>query len=189
MLIFITGLVIFFAIHLVRMLAPEWRRTQIKNIGENKWKGVYSIISIIGLGLIIWGYSQAKIDSDIIYTPPSWGAHVALLLVAIALILVIAANLPTGKIKQAVKHPFLLAVKLWAFAHLLANGDVASIILFGSFLVYAVWNRIAVKRRGGANPVANSSTSDMISIVLGLAIWAILVFGAHNWLFGVNPIA
>ena len=189
MLYLVLGLAIFFAIHLVRMLAPEWRNARLASMGENKWKGIYSLISLLSLVLIVWGFGQARIGATQLFTPPSWGAHVALLLMAIAFILMMAANLPTGRIKQALKHPFLVSIKLWAFAHLLANGDLASAVLFGSFLAYAVWNRISVKRRGGANPVANSSSSDLIAVVSGLAIWAGFVYWGHEWLFGVNPIA
>jgi uncharacterized membrane protein len=158
-------------------------------MGEGKWKGLYSLISLIGLVAIIWGYGEARPGAMQLFTPPSWAPHLAILLMAIAFILMMAANLPTGRIKQAVKHPFLASIKIWAFAHLVANGDLASAVLFGSFLAYSVWNRISVKRRGGANPKANSPSSDIIAIVSGLAIWAGLLFWAHEWLFGVNPIA
>lgn len=189
MLYLIFGLIIFFAIHLVRMLAPGWRNATMSSMGERKWKGLYSLVSFVGLGLIIWGFGKARIDTPVLFDPPSWAPHLAILLMAIAFILMMAANLPTGRIKQAVKHPFLTSVKIWAFAHLLVNGDLASAILFGSFLVYSVWNRIALKRRGDANPVANSSSSDAIAVVSGLAIWAVTLYWAHDYLFGVNPIA
>ena len=189
MLYLIIGLAIFFAIHLVQMLAPEWRLAKISSMGEGKWKGLYSLVSLVGLVAIVWGFGLARPDAAQLFTPPSWGSHVALVLMAIAFVLMMASNLPTGKIKQAVKHPLLASIKIWAFAHLLANGDAASAVLFGSFLIYSVWNRIAVKRRGGANPVANSPTSDIIAIVSGLAIWAVFVYWAHEWLFGVNPFA
>ncbi len=189
MLYLILGLAIFFAIHTVRMLAPQWRNEKIENMGEGKWKGIYSLVSLIGLVVIIWGYDQARPDAMQLFIPPSWAPHLALLLMAISLVLMMAANLPTGRIKQALKHPFLASVKIWAFAHLVANGDLASAILFGSFLIYSVWNRISVKRRGGAKPGPGSISNDLIAIVTGLAIWAGLVFWGHEWLFGVNPIA
>lgn len=189
MLYLILGLVIFFAIHFVRMFAPEWRNAKLKSMGEGKWKGIYSLISLVGLVVIVWGFGQARVDATQLFTPPAWAPHLAIALMAIAFILMMAGNLPTGKIKQVVKHPFLASVKIWAFAHLLANGDLASALLFGSFLIYSVWNRISVKRRGGANPVANSPTSDMIAVVSGLAIWAVTLFWGHEWLFGVNPFA
>ena len=189
MLLLIIGLVIFFAIHLVRMVLPLQREAIIASIGEAKWKGMYSIISILSLILLIWGYARARVDAPILYDPPHWAPWVAVILMAIAFILMMVGNLPAGKIKQAVKHPFLASIKIWAFAHLLVNGDLASIILFGSFLAYVVWNRFSVVQRSGPDPVATSSTSDILSIVSGLLIWALLLFWLHQWLFGVNPIA
>ena len=189
MFIFIFGLAIFFALHLVRMLAPQWRQAKIAQMGENKWKGLYSLVSLVSLGLIIWGYATARPDAPILYSPPKWTSHINMVLMAIAFVLMMAANLPTGKIKQAVKHPFIAAIKIWAFGHLLANGDLASLLLFGTFLVYAVWNRISLKRRGAPNPVATSSSSDLIAIISGLVIWGVFVYWAHEWMFGVNPIA
>ncbi|MCF6320950.1 MAG: NnrU family protein [Rhizobiaceae bacterium] len=189
MLYFIVGLIIFFAIHMVRSVAPQWRDARIASMGELKWKALYSILSLAGFMLLIRGFAQIRPDVPILFTPPVWAPHLASALMAIAFIFMVAAYAPTGRIKQAVKHPFLLAIKIWAFAHLLANGDLASAILFGSFLAYSVWDRIAVKRRGAPNPVGTSVIGDFLAVVLGLAFWALFVFWAHEWLFGVNPIA
>ncbi len=189
MLYFIVGLVLFFAIHLVNVVAPDWRNAKIASMGEMKWKAAYSILSLGGFLLMIRGFAQIRPDAPILFTPPAWAPHLASLLMAIAFIFMVATYLPTGKIKQAVKHPFLLAIKIWALAHLLSNGDLASLILFASFLAYAVWNRIALKRRGAPNPVATSKSSDYIAVVAGLAFWAVFIFWGHEWLIGVNPIA
>ncbi len=189
MIYLVFGLVVFFGIHMIRTLAPQWREATIASIGEGKWKGLYSLVSLVGLVLLVWGYSQARDSAPILYSTPDWGPHLASLLVTIALILLVASNLPAGKINQAVKHPFLVAVKVWAFAHLIANGDLTSVLMFGSFLAFAVVNRIAVKRRGEPNPVSVSSSSDILSIVIGLGLSALLIFWLHEWLFGVNPIA
>jgi uncharacterized membrane protein len=189
MVYLIIGLAAFFSVHLVRIVAPQWREAIIASMGEGKWKGIYTVISVLGLVLLIWGFGQARADAPILFTPPVWASHLALLLMAIAFILMMAGNLATGKIKQAVKHPFLASIKIWAFAHLLANGDLASAILFGSFLIYAVWGRIAAKRRSDPDPVAVSKSSDIISVVSGLVIWVLVVFWLHDWLIGVNPIA
>jgi uncharacterized membrane protein len=185
----ILGLAVFFAIHLVTMLAPQWREAKIASLGENKWKGIYTVASLIGFVLIIWGYGLARPDAAELFTPPDWAPHLVMVLMAIAFVLMMAGNLPTGRIKQAVKHPFILSIKVWAFSHLLANGDLASAILFGSFLIYAIWNRINLKRRGAPDPVAVSSTSDIIAVVSGLAIWAVVLFWLHEWAIGVIPIA
>ncbi len=189
MLYLIAGLVIFFAIHLTTMIAPQWREARIASMGENRWKGLYSLSSMVGMVLIVWGYSKARPDAPELFTPPAWAPHLVILLMAIAFILMMAGNLPAGRIKQAVKHPFILAIMIWAFAHLVSNGDLASAILFGSFLVYAVWNRISLKRRGAEDPVAVSKTSDTIAVVSGLVIWAAVVFWLHDLAIGVNPIA
>jgi uncharacterized membrane protein len=189
MIYLILGLVVFFAGHLVRIVAPQWRVNTIASIGEKKWKGLYSVASLAGLALLIWGFTQARPDAPDLFTPPDWGSHVALSLMAIAFILMMAGNLPTGKIKQAVKHPFVTSVKIWALVHLLVNGDLASAILFVSFLAFAIISRIAAKRRGEEDPVAISSTSDLIAIVSGLVIWALVAFWLHEWAIGVNPIA
>ena len=111
MIYLILGLVIFFAIHLVTMLAPKWREAKIASLGENKWKGIYSIASLVGFVLIIWGYSLARPDAVELFTPPNWAPHLAIALMAVAFIFMMAGNLPAGRIKQAVKHPFVLSIK------------------------------------------------------------------------------
>ncbi len=183
MTLLILGLLVFLGIHTVRMVAPDWRLARIAAMGEGRWKGVYSLVSLAGLVLIIFGWRAAPHIE--LYTTPFWMAHLAILLMALALISLMVSNLPAGKLKPALKHPMLLAVKLWAFAHLLVNGDLASVLLFGSFLAWAVWNRIAVKRRGGAVAKPGPVTNDIIAVVSGLAIWAILIWKAHVWIAGV----
>ncbi len=188
MLVLITGLVVFFAIHSVRIVAPDWRQARIATMGEGAWKGLYSLVSLIGLALIIWGYGIARGETELLFVAPHWLKMIALGLMAISMILVVAAELKPGRIKQAVKHPMLLAVKIWALAHLIFNGDTASLVLFGTFLAWAIWDRIVVKRRGQSDPVATSASSDFIAIVVGLAIYGVLVMFLHQWLFGVAPV-
>lgn len=187
MLIFILGLVVFFAIHVVRMLAPGFREAQIAKMGEGPWKGIYSLVSALGLGLIIWGWMRYRLDAPEIYTPPEWGWHATLLLVLVALILNFAAYVPTGKIKATVGNPFLLAVILWSIGHLVANGDLASLILFGSFLIYSVWNLIAVVGRDQPTPVFATYWGDVLAVALGLGTYVVLILWLHVWLFGVPP--
>lgn len=189
MLILIVGLILFLGIHSVRMVAPGWRDGVIATRGEGIWKGIYSLVSLLGLVAIVWGYGAARQVAPVLYAPPQWLSHVTLVLMWPALILLVASQMPAGKIKKAVKHPMILAVKIWAFAHLLANGDLASLLLFASFLPWGVWNRIDVKRRG--DPVFESVTvrSDIIACVVGTAIYVWLVVQGHAWLFGVAPVA
>jgi len=181
------GLIIFFGVHAVRMLAPGYRLGQIEALGEGPWKGMYSAASIAGLALIIWGWMHFREYAPDIYFPPDWSRHIAAMLVLFASILIFAAYLPTGRIKAAVGHPFLLAVILWSIAHLVANGDLASVLVFGSFLIYAVWNRIAVAGRPEPAPVFVSVRGDILAIVMGLLAYVIFALWIHSWLFGVAP--
>lgn len=188
MWIFILGLVIFFGLHAVRMLAPQFREAQITKRGEMAWKGIYSLASLAGLALVVWGWMQYRVDAPEIYTPPTWGPHATLLLVLVALIFNFAAYAPTGKIKAAVGNPFLMAVIFWSVGHLVANGDLASVILFGSFLVYAMWNLVAVVGRDQQAPVFKTYMGDVLAVALGLTAYVILVLWLHVWLFGVAPV-
>jgi len=187
--ILIAGLAIFLGIHTVSIVAPEWRAAQVARVGEGPWKGLYSVIAAIGLGLLIYGYGVARQQPLALYTPPAALRHLALLVMVPVFPLFVAAYFP-GRIQAAAKHPMLLATKLWATAHLLANGTLADVLLFGGFLVWAIADRVSVKRRPprsipGAPP---RPFNDAIALVVGLAIYALLVFGGHRWLFGVSPL-
>ena len=187
--ILLVGLVLFLGIHSVSIVAPGWRAAQVARLGEGPWKGLYSGIAAVGLGLLIYGYGVARQSPVVLYTPPPALRHLALLLMLPVFALLLAPYLP-GRIRTATKHPMLLAVKLWAFAHLLANGTLADVLLFGGFLVWAVADRISVKRRApraipGAPP---RPFNDVIVVVVGLALYALFLFGAHRWLFGVSPL-
>lgn len=187
MLILILGLVVFFAVHAVRMVAPGWRQQQLA-ANERRWKGLYSLVSLVGFVLIVWGWTAYRPEAAEIYTPPDWGRYVAELLVLLAFISLPAAYAPAIHIRRWTGgHPMLAAVILWSAGHLFANGDLASILLFGSFLVYSVVDRIAVVSRGPV-PVAGAGwRGDLIAA--GIGIVAYLVFGLwlHGWLFGVSP--
>jgi uncharacterized membrane protein len=187
----ILGLLIFLGIHSVRIAAPQWRRAQIASMGLNKWKGLYSAASLIGFALIIWGYALARPEAALIYEPPVWMKHVALTLMLFAFVFWAVSQLPAGRIKARVRHPLLLAVKIWAVAHLLANGDAASLLLFLGILAWAVIDRISVKRREAAGEraeiIAGPVTNDLIAIAVGIAVYGLFVWKAHAWLFGVSP--
>src|SRR5690606_1385968 len=134
---------LFLGVHCVRILAPDWRLRRIAAMGEAKWKGLYSLVSLAGLVLLVWGYALARPEAAILYEPATWLRHVAALLMVLALISFTAYLLPAGRLKPVLKHPMLVSVKAWALAHLLANGDLASILLFGAFLAWAVAARIS----------------------------------------------
>jgi uncharacterized membrane protein len=158
-------------------------------LGEAKWKGVYSLVSIVGFVLLVVGFGMARQNPVVLYAPPTWMRHLAMLLLVPVFPLFLATYLP-GRIKSAAKHPTLLATKLWAFAHLLAAGRLADVVLFGAILAWAVADRISFKRRtqralSGAKP---SPYNDVIAVVGGLAIYALLLLGGHRWLIGVSPL-
>ncbi len=190
MSLLIVGLVLFLGVHSVAIFAPVLRAGTIRALGEGAWKGLYALVSLVGFVLIGYGFGLARQTPVILYSPPSWLRYVAVILMLPVFPLVLAAYLP-GRIKTAAKHPMLAAVKLWAFAHLLANGMLADVLLFGGFLAWAVADRISLKRRSTpqAPPTAPPGRwNDAIAAVLGLAIYALLIGWAHGRLFGVSPL-
>lgn len=185
MALLIVGLVFFLGIHSTRMVAPGFRDSMLARMGENGWKGVYSLVSLAGLVLLIWGYVLARPSAPVLYVTPYGMVHLTATLMVFSFVSMMVGNLKPGRLKPLLKHPMLLSVKIWAFAHLLVNGDLASILLFGSFLAWAVWNRIAVKRRGAPLPEAGPVSNDIVAIVSGLVIWVLFVWKLHEWLIGV----
>lgn len=190
MAILILGLVVFFAAHTLATL-PERRQAAMDRAGgEERYRGAFSLVSLVGLVLIVWGYASAPFVP--VWTPPVWTRHLALLLMLPAMIFLVAAYAPTGRIKARLRHPMLVAVKIWALAHLLANGDLASIVLFAVFLAWAVYDRISVKRRERAGliapPVAGPARNDAIVLVVGLIVYVVFLLWLHELLIGVSPI-
>jgi uncharacterized membrane protein len=186
----IVGLVLFLGVHSVVIVAPTLRARTIQRLGEGAWKGLYALVSLLGFVLICYGFGQARQAPVILYSPPTWLRHVALILMLPVFPLVLAAYLP-GRIKTAAKHPMLAGVKFWALAHLLANGSLADVLLFGGFLFWAVADRISLKRRSTPQVVRTAPPgpwNDVIAVVLGLAIYALLIGWAHVRLFGVSPL-
>ncbi len=192
MLVLIVGLVLFLGVHCVSIVAPQWRLAMIGRLGEGPWKGLYSAVSAVALVVLIVGYGMARREPVVLYTPPAALRHVALLLMLPVFPLFIAAYFP-GRISRVVKHPMLLSVKIWATAHLIANGTLADVVLFGAFLAWAVADRISVKRRAaieghqvpGAPP---SAVNDAIAVVAGLVVYVVFLFWAHRLLIGVSPL-
>ena len=186
----ILGLMVFLGAHSLRILAGDWREAQVARLGENRWKGVYSLISALGLGLIIWGYGMARVDSPVLWGTPLWTRHLAALLTLPAFILLVAAYLPGSHIKAAVGHPMVAAVKIWALVHLLANGKLSGAVLFGAFLAWAITDFVSARRRdraaGRTYPVTGWSR-DALVIVIGLVAWALFALYGHAWLIGVRP--
>ncbi len=184
----LAGLVLFLGIHSVSIVAPAWRNATAARLGDPAWKGLYALLSLAGFVLIVLGYAAARQQPVVLWTPPSFMRHVAALLMLPAFVLLLAAYLP-GRIRSASRHPMLLATKLWATAHLLANGTLADVVLFGAFLAWAVADRISLKRRAPrAVPGApRSAANDAIAVVGGLALYGLFAFWAHAAWIGVAP--
>jgi uncharacterized membrane protein len=190
MLYLIVGLVLFLGVHSTEIVAPTFRSRAVARLGEGAYKGMYSLLSIIGFVVLIWGYGLARQHPILVYAPPVWTRHLALLLMLPVFPLLLAAYLP-GRIKAALKHPMLAAVKLWALAHLLANGMLADLLLFGGFLIWAVADRISVKRRAVLRPLPGpppGKANDAIAVLGGLALYVVFVFWLHTKLIGVPPL-
>jgi uncharacterized membrane protein len=191
MWLLIVGLVLFLGVHSVAIVSPTLRARTIRRSGEGAWKGMYALLSLIGFVLICYGFGLARQAPVILYSPPTWLRHVALILMVPVFPLLAAAYLP-GRIKTAAKHPMLAAVKFWALAHLLANGTLADVVLFGGFLAWAVVDRISLKRRSTPQTLRAARPgpwNDVVAVVLGLAIYALLIGWAHARLFGVSPLS
>lgn len=187
MSIFLIGLLIFFGIHSISIVSESWRDCMVNKIGQWPWKGVYSLVSIVGFVLIIWGYGIAHHDSVVLYSPPIWLQHFSMLLLLPVFPLLIAAYFP-GRIKAAINHPMLLSTKLWAIGHLLVNGSLIDVILFGSFLVWAVWDWISLQYRFPRSiPGAPSSNfNDMFAWIVGCGLYFVFIFWLHELVIGIS---
>ncbi|HET8800880.1 MAG TPA: NnrU family protein [Marinobacter sp.] len=189
MAVLIVGLILFLGVHSLSIVNEPLRNRLHTSLGEGAFKGLYSLVSLVGLVLIVWGYGSARMDPTVVYTPPGWLRHLAMLLLIPVFPLLFATYFP-GRIKAKLGHPMLTAIKLWALAHLLANGMLHDLLLFGAFLAWAVADRISMKRRT-QRPIATlpaSKANDAIAVAGGLAVYVVMVFWAHQWLFGVAPV-
>jgi uncharacterized membrane protein len=192
MLVLIAGLLLFLGVHSTRVFADAWRTQQIGRLGAGRWKVLYTVVSLIGFGLLVWGFGMARAQPVLLWAPPHWTHHVAALLVLVAFILVVAAYVPGTHIKAAVGHPMVLGVKVWAAAHLLANGTLADVLLFGSFLVWAIYTYAASRRRdraAGTRYPAAGAGRDVLAVVIGVVAFGLFAAVGHRWLIGVDPFA
>jgi uncharacterized membrane protein len=187
LVILILGLAAFIAPH-VFVTQREARAAAVARLGEGPYKGLFSLVSIVGVVLIAWGFAQYRASGPIeLWSPPTWTRHLAAVLVWPAIVLIVAAYIP-GHIKLRLKHPMLAGVKLWALAHLLANGDLGSILLFGGILAWAVFDRISLKRRTdpGAPPIpAGGWRNDVAAVIVGTLVYLALGFWFHPLVIGV----
>ncbi|GAB3503137.1 NnrU family protein [Curvibacter fontanus] len=186
----IAGLVIFLGVHSLRMLAGGWRTRMRARMGAGAWKGLYSLVSLAGLVLIVYGFDLAREQPVLLWTPPAGLRHATSALTLLAFVLLAAAYVPGNAIKARVHHPMVLGVKTWALAHLLVSGMLAQQLLFGAFLLWAVANFSASRRRDrrdGVSYAAGGMTATVITVVLGVAAWAAFAYGLHGLLIGIKP--
>jgi uncharacterized membrane protein len=190
MAILIIGLVLFLGVHSTRVFAEGWRTATVARIGETPWKGMYALVSIATFALLVWGYGMARQAPVVVWTPPRGMAHVTALLTLVAFVLFVAAYVPGNQIRAKLHHPMILGVKTWAFAHLLSNGTLADIVLFGAFLAWAVIDYAAARRRDRANGtvyLAGHGSRTAIAVVVGIVAWVVFAFWLHGPLIGVRP--
>lgn len=190
MALLILGLVLFLGPHSVRVFAEAWRGATIARIGEKRWKGIYSIVSIVGFVLLIWGFVQAR-GAVQLWSPPAFMRYGTAVLMLPVFAIFVAARVPRNAIKARLHHPQVLSVKLWAFAHLLSNGSLADVILFGSFLVWAILSFSAARKRdraAGTFYPPGTARGTIVCVAAGLAIYAAFMMGLHRWLFGISPL-
>ena len=188
--VLILGLVLFLGAHSLRIFADGWRARQIARLGEKKWKGLYALTSLIGFALICWGFGLARHHPVLLYTPLPWLVRLNALLTLVAFVLFVAARVPRNGIRARLHHPQVLAVKVWAFGHLLATGMLHDVVLFGAFLLWAVVLFAASRRRDrreGTVYPPGTAKGTIIAIVAGVVGWALFAFWLHALLIGVKP--
>jgi uncharacterized membrane protein len=190
MTVLILGLVLFLGMHSARIVAEPARRRFIAQRGENAWKGLYSIVSVAGLVLMVWGWGLARAEPVLVWNPPLATRHVAALGVLVAFVILAGAYVPGNPIKARLHHPMVLGVKVWALAHLVSNGFLHEILLFGGFLVWAVLSFRAARARDRADGTVfppGTTARGAVTVAVGVVLWAVFAFWAHGWLFGVRP--
>jgi len=191
MQLLIAGLVLFLAAHSTRIFADGWRTAMLERVGEKPWKGLVTVVSIAGFALIVIGYGQLRTAPVPLWEPPFWTRHLSLLLNLLAFILLTAAYVPRNVIKARIGHPMVAGVKVWALAHLISNGNLADVLLFGSFLLWAVLDFRASRRRDRENEVsypAGNLLGSFGTLAIGTVAWFVFVKWLHLQLIGVSPL-
>lgn len=189
--ILVLGLVVFLGAHSVRLVAEDWRNGRVAAVGENRWKRIFTVVSLVGVALTAWGYSMARQEPVLLWASPAWTRHAAALLVLFAFILISSAHSPPNHFRATLHHPMYAGTALWAIGHLLANGMLADLLLFGGFLAWSiagflVWR--ARDRAAGRSYPAGTARGTIGAIVVGTVIWAVFAFLLHGPLIGVRPI-
>ena len=190
MSLLVVGLLVFLGVHSVRIVAEPWRQGMRARVGENAWKGAYSLASAAGLALIVWGYALSRQAPMALWQPMGWARHVASALTWLSFVLLTAAYVPGNGLKARLGHPMLIGVALWALAHLLANHTLADLLLFGGFLAWSVAVFIAARKRDrAAGTVYPPGRADrtVITLVVGVVAWTVFALWLHAWWIGVRP--
>ena len=191
MTVLIAGLLIFLGVHSVRIFGEDWRTRQFARLGEARWKGWYSLASVLGLGLIVWGVGLSRSHPLMVWAPPAGMRHLTSLLTLPAFVLLVAAYVPANRIKRFVGQPMVAGVALWAIAHLLVNGRLSDLLLFGGFLVWSVLSFVAAQRRdraAGVQRVAAGLVRDAVTLIIGTVAWGLFAVYGHLWLTGLRPL-
>jgi uncharacterized membrane protein len=186
----VAGLVLFLGTHSVRIFADDWRTAVMARIGQGPWRGLYSLASALGLVLIVYGFGLSREAPVIVWTSPPWMTHVTAVLMLPVFVLIAAAYVPATNIRPKVGHPMVAGIKLWAFAHLLSNGRLGDVVLFGAFLLWAVIDFRVLRQRDRAQGVtypAGEARRDIVAIVIGLVAYAVFALYLHGPLIGVRP--
>ena len=190
MMYLIAGLVLFLGVHSTRILANDWRNKTLARMGEKPFKGAYSLLSLAGFVLLVWGYGQARQQGVMLWNPPTAMRHQAALLTLLSFVLLAATYVPGNQIKAKLHHPMVLGVKVWALAHLLANGSLADTVLFGSFLLWSVVLFAASRKRDRREQTvypAGTTGMTAVTVAVGFVAWAAFAFWLHRVLIGVAP--
>ena len=190
MTLLLIGLIIFLGTHSVNMLAHEWRGQMVGKLGLLPWKGIYALVSLVGFVLLVRGYGEARLDPTFLWYPPVWTKHLAALLTLPAFILLFGSAIPGNRLSVKLGHPQVLGVKVWATAHLICNGTLADVLLFGGFLVWAIANFAISRRRDRAEGVVREhkgAARDIATIAIGLIAWAVFALYLHRVLIGISP--
>lgn len=186
MLYLIAGLALFLGVHSVSIVSPRWRDSMVERLGASAWRAAFAIVALAGLALIAYGFGRARLTPVVLYVSPIWVRDTMVMCMPVVFPIAFAAYFP-GLISALLKHPLLVAVKLWATLHLLVNGSLADVVLFGSILAWAVVDRISLKRRPprAIRTAPPWKWNDAIAITLGFAVYVVLVAGGHQWLTGL----
>jgi len=190
MALLLAGLLLFLGVHCTRVFADGWRSAMVQRMGPRAWRGAYSLLSLAGLVLLVWGYALARQQPVVLWQPPLGLRHAASLLTLLAFVLLAAAHVPGNALKARVGHPMVLGVKAWALGHLLSNGTLADVLLFGSFLAWAVLLYASLRRRdrqAGIEQPSGRPGPTVVAVVAGVLAWAVFAFWLHGPLIGVRP--